>query len=73
MGRRLTLNELLVFQDELDLKLWTGLLALGPYLLQWNSLLVFAGWTQSQYEAAIDDRWFVWSTASLSVPCTLIN
>ena len=72
MGRRLTLNELLKMQDDLDLKLLVGSLGLGSYLQRWDRLLVFAGWTQPQYEAAIDARWRMFPSLS-PVPRRLVN
>jgi hypothetical protein len=52
-----SLEDLMNVQDDLDVKLQSGLLSRREYDREWNDALRTFGWTSDQYEAEIDRRW----------------
>jgi len=50
-------EQLLVLQDELDSQLCNRQITWEQYENEWLSLLKAAGWTHSEYEREIDERW----------------
>lgn len=55
--RRLDFEQLLLLQDVLDVRLVLGELSPPEHELEWTSLLSVSGYTSSEYELGIDDRW----------------
>lgn len=55
--RKMSLADLLDMQDKLDSELVAGVVNLKQYEDEWDGVLAAAGWTEKEYERAIDDRW----------------
>lgn len=50
-------EQLLSLQDVLDAGLCSGQFTLAQYEIEWSSLLETAGYSQSDYEDAVNSRW----------------
>lgn len=54
---RLSIEDLLEVQDSLDNRLVSGTMLREDYEREWREILEASGWTQTEYEFAVDERW----------------
>lgn len=56
---RVSFEELSHLHDELDTQFVGGHVAADTYLQEWDEILLFSGWTMSDYIQEVDRRWII--------------